>query len=105
MDRPGGNKIHLTQVHKSTEDFLSTAFTPVSNPEWRQLRQQFIVLDTPFITALQLDKVMAAECSKSLKSANKSLSKIQAVFLDAVGSLSEWLDKVNNSTELSVEVQ
>ena len=57
----------------------------------------------PFTSSPQLDKVMAAECSKKLKSADTSLSRIQALFLDVVGPLSDLLDKVNNSTELSVE--
>ena len=46
---------------------------------------------------------MAVECSKNLKSVDTSLSRIQPLFLDAVGPLSELLDKVNYSTELSVE--
>ena len=46
---------------------------------------------------------MAAEFSKNLKSADTSLSRIQALFLDAVRPLSDLLDKVNNNTELSVE--
>ena len=103
MDCSGSDKVRLTQVHKSTEEFLRTAFTSVSNADRRQLRQRFIVPDTPFTAAPRLDKVMAAECSKNLKSADTSLSRIQALFLDAVGPLSDLLDKVNNSTELSVE--
>ena len=59
--------------------------------------------DTPFTAAPRLDKVVAADCSKNLKSADTSLSRIQALFLDAVGPLSDLFDKVNNSTELSVE--
>ena len=90
-------------VHKSTEEFLRTAFTSVSNADRRQLQQRFIVPDTPFTAAPQLDKVMAAECSKNLKSADTSFSRVKALFLDAVKPLSDFLDKVNNSTELSVE--
>ena len=59
--------------------------------------------DTPFTATPRLDKVMAAECSKNLKSADTSLSRIQALFLDAVRPLSDLLDKINSSTELSVE--
>ena len=59
MDRPGGNKVCLTKVHQSTEEFLRAAFTSVSNADRRQLRQRFIVLDTPFTAAPRLDKVMA----------------------------------------------
>ena len=103
VDRTGGDKVRLTQVHKSTEDFLRKAFNAVSNTDRRQIRQQFIVPDTPFTTAPRLDKVMAAECSKSLKSADNSLSRIQALFLDAVGPLSGLLEKVNTGTEISVD--
>ena len=103
MDRPGGDKVCLTKVHQSTEEFLRAAFTSVSNVDRRQLRQRFIVPDTPFTAAPRLDKVMATECSKNLKSADTSLSRIQALFLDAVGPLSDLLDKVNSNTELSVE--
>ena len=68
--KPGGEKVHLTQVHESIEEFLRKAFIPVNNAECRQLRQQYIVLDTPFTTSPRLDKVMAVECSKSTKSAD-----------------------------------
>ena len=103
VDCTGGDKVCLTQVHKSTEDFLCKAFTAVSNTDRRQIRQEFIVPDTPFTTAPRLDKVMAVECSKSLKSADNSLSRIQALFLDAVGPLSGLLEKVNTGTEISIE--
>ena len=90
-------------MHKSTEDFLCKAFTPVSNTDRRQLWQQFIVPDMLFTTTPRLDKVMAAECSKSLKSTDNLLSRIQVLFLDAVGPLSGLLDKVNNGAEVSID--
>ena len=46
---------------------------------------------------------MAAEYSKNLRSTDTSLSRIQALFLNAVEPLSDLLDKVNNNAELSVE--
>ena len=66
MDRPRGDKVRLTKVHQSTEEFLRAAFTSVSNADQRQLRQRFIIPDTPFTAAPRLDKVMAAECSKNI---------------------------------------
>ena len=96
----GGNKVHLTQVQKPTEEFLCKAFSSVSNAEQRQ---QLIVLDTPFTTAQRLDKVMAEECSKSVKSSDHSLSRIQALFPDAVGPLSGLLDSVDKGTEVSID--
>ena len=44
-EKPGGDKVHLTQVHETTE-FLSKAFIPINNTECRQLRQQYIIPDT-----------------------------------------------------------
>ena len=86
MDHPAGDKV---QVHKSTEEFLYNimALTSVSNANQRQLWQCFIVPGTPFTAAPRLDKVMAAECSKNLKSADTSLSslRIQALFLKVLG--------------------
>ena len=103
MDRPGDDKVRLTQVHQSTKEFLRAAFTSISNADRRQFRQRLIVPDTAFTAAPLLDKVMAAECSKNLKFADMSLLRIQALFMDAVEPLSDLLEKVNNNTELLVE--
>ena len=46
---------------------------------------------------------MAAECSKSTKSADLQLSRIQALFLDAVGPLSGLIDGINKGTEVTVD--
>ena len=51
----------------------------------------------------QLDKIMAAECSKSTKSADHQLSQIQALFLDAAGPLSGLLDSINQGTEVTLD--
>ena len=64
------HKVCLTQIHMSTEEFLRKVFTSVCNADRRQLQQRFIVPDTHFTAAPQLDKVMATECSKNLKSTN-----------------------------------
>ena len=59
--------------------------------------------DTPFTTSPCLDKVMAAECSKSTKSADLQLSKIQVLFLDAVEPLSGLIDGINKGTEVTLD--
>jgi len=46
---------------------------------------------------------MAAECSKSAKSADQQLSWIQALFLDAVGPLSGLLENINKGTEVTLD--
>ena len=45
----GGDKVHLTQVHDSTEEFLHKVFIPVNNAERRQLRQQYNHPRYPFL--------------------------------------------------------
>ena len=102
-EQPKGDKIRLTKVLQPTEDFLREAFNPINNTSRRQLRQQFIVPDTPFTTAPRLDKMIADECSKSVKTSDQSFSRIQALFLDAVGPLSGMLNSINKGTELAVE--
>ena len=98
--KSGGHKVHLTQVHDSTEEFPHKAFTSMNNAERRQLRQQYIVPDVPFTTSPCMDKVMAAE---STKSADLQLSQIQTLFLDAVGPLSGVFDSINKGTEVTVD--
>ena len=75
----------------------------MNNADRRQLQQQFIVPDATFTASPRLDKVMAAECSKSTKSADQQLSRIQALFLDAVGPLSGLLDSINKGTEVALD--
>ena len=62
--------------------YLCKAFTSMHIAERRQLQQQFIVPDTTFTASPHLDKVMAAECTKSTKSADQQLSRIQAPFMN-----------------------
>ena len=102
-EHSGGDKVHLTQIQESTKDLLCKAFTPMNNAERRQLRQQFIIPDASFTVSPRLDKVMAAECSKSAKSAEQQLSRIQALFLDIIGPLSGLLENINKGTEVTLD--
>ena len=101
--RPKGEKLCLTKVEDTTEQFLCEVFTPMQNEDCKDLCSKFIVPDTPFTTPPHLDKLMATECSKSVKSADQSLSCIQALFLDAVGPLTSILDSINKEELLAVE--
>ena len=58
-EQPKGDKICLTKMLQPTEDFLPEEFNPINNASRQQLRQQFIVPDTPFTTAPRLDKMIA----------------------------------------------
>jgi len=101
--RPKGEKLSLTKVDKEMEDFFHEAFSTIENKDHKDLRRQFIVPDTPFTMALYLDKVMAAECSKCTKATDQAHSKIQALFLDAVGPLIQLLDGINKGQKLVIE--
>ena len=63
MDHPGSDKVCLTQVHKSTEEFLRTAFTSVSKADRRQLRQRFIMPDTPLEGAVKAALIFIGNAS------------------------------------------
>lgn len=64
---PNGEKLPLTKVGKEMEDFVCEAFTNMENDVRKDIRKQFIVLNTPFTMAPHIDKVMVAECSKGTK--------------------------------------
>ena len=72
----------------------------MENGPHRQLRHQFIVLDTPFTTPPHLDKLIVGECSKSTKSNDNLFSDIQVHFL---GLLTGILESINSGTELEIE--
>ena len=102
-NRSKSEKLSLTKVEKETEEFLHESFTALENDVRKDIRKRFIVPDAPFTMAPRLDKVMAAECSKSTKSADQAHSRIQALFLDAVGPLTGLLDAINKGQELSID--
>ena len=63
--KPEGDKVHLTQLYDSKDEFLHKTFIPMNSAERRQFRQQYIIPDTPFTTSPCLDMVMVVECPKS----------------------------------------
>ena len=58
---PKGEKLRLTKVEESTEDFLREVFKPMSNEDQKELRGKFIVPDTTVTTPPCLDKLMAMD--------------------------------------------
>ena len=94
-----GDEIRPVKVREDTELFLHRAFTPLKNPERRALRRQFLVPDSPVTMAPKLDKVMAAECLPGVRSTDHSLARLQALMLDAVGPLTDLLEKMGNSED------
>ena len=57
----------------------------------------------PFTTTPKFDKLVADECSKSTKTSDSSIARIQALFLDAVGPLTQLLDDINKESQVSIE--
>ena len=94
-----GDKIRPVKVREDTELLLQRAFTPLKNPDRRALRRQFLVPDSPVTMAPKLDKVMAAECLPGVRSTDQSLARLQALMLDAVGPLTDLLEKMGNSED------
>jgi len=75
----------------------------MSNKDQKDLHSNFIVPDMPFTTPPHLDKLMAAECSKRVKTTDQSYFSIQALFLDAAGPLTRLLDNINRENPISVD--
>ena len=97
-----GDEIRPVKVREDTELLLQRAFTPLKNPDSRAFRCQFLVLDSPVTMAPKLHKVMAAECLPGVRSTDQSLARLQALMLDAVGPLTDLLEKMGNSEDGNV---
>ena len=100
---PSGDEIRPVKVREETELVLQNAFTPLKNPDRRALRRQFVVPDMPLTMALKLDKVMAAECVSAVRTTDQSLACLQALMLDAVGPLTDLLEKISESSPADSE--
>jgi len=86
--------VQLAQMLPTTTEHLVSAFVSLNNSQHRQTRAQFIQPNLPFTRTPILDKMMVDECSKSTKSSDCHLACIQTFMLDAVGPLSDILDRI-----------
>ena len=91
------DEIRPVKVREETELVLQKAFTPLKNPDRRALRHQFLVPDMPLTMAPKLDKVTALECLPAVRTADQSFARLQALMLDAVGPLTDLLERINVS--------
>ena len=73
--------------------------TPLKNVDRVALRRHFLVPDLPITMAPKLDKVMGAECQPGVKSTDTALARLQALSLDAVGPLTDILEKISSCGE------
>ena len=81
------DKVCVVKVTQRTQKHLTRSFIS-------HLRNAFTL---PLVTKTpSLDVVMVAQCSKSTKANEKSLTRIQALMLDAIIPLTKLLDILNN---------
>ena len=94
-----GDEVRPVKIRDESELVLHKAFTPLKNPDRRALRRQFVVPDLPITMAPKLDKVMAAECLPTVRSTDQSLARLQALMLDAVGPLTDLMERMAGTPE------
>ena len=97
LETEAGDEIRRVKVCEETELVLQKAFVPLKNQDHRALRRQYLVPDMPLTMAPKLDKVMAAECVPAVRSSDQTLARLQALVLDAVGPLTDLLERINRS--------
>ena len=97
LETEAGDEIRRVKVREETELVLQKAFVPLKNQDRRALRRQYLVPDMPLTMAPKLDKVMAAECVPAVRSSDQTLARLQALVLDAVGPLTDLLERINRS--------
>ena len=94
-----GDEIRPVKVREESELVLHKAFAPLKNPDRRALRRQLVVPDLPLTMAPKLDKVMAAECLPTVRSTDQSIARLQALMLDAVGPLTDLMERMASTSE------
>ena len=98
------DEVRLVEVGARTEQHLTRSFVSINNLERRQLRSAFALPKVAVTKALTLDPVMSSQCSKSTKTNDKALARVQALTLDAIGPLTDLLEKLNSDeVEISAE--
>jgi len=82
---------HVVEESPRTEACIKASFHSMPNGVRRSLRSQFMLAKVASTISLRVDKVFAELCLKSTKQADKTLARLQALTLDAVGRcLRHW---------------
>ena len=90
------DEVRLVDVGPWTDEHLKQGSVLMKNTDRRQLRNAFSLPKVPVTKTPSLDPVMVAQCSKSTKANDKTLACLQALTLDAVGPLTDLLEKLNS---------
>ena len=80
----------VAEVSKATQELLKRSFVSLKNAKRLQVRNT---------KAPTFDQVMASQCSKSTKSTDRTLSRVQALMLDAMAPLSEVMEIFHSDVE------
>ena len=91
------DEVRLVEVGPRTEEHIKRSFVSLPNSDRRQLQNGFALPKVAITKTPSLDPVMATQCLKSTKANDKVLTRLQALTLDAVGSLTSILEKLNSS--------
>lgn len=89
----------VAEVSEATQELLKRSFVSLKNPKRLQTRNAFALPKVAVTKAPSLDHVMASQCSKSTKSNDWSLSRIQALMLDAIAPLSQAMELFHSDAE------
>ena len=89
----------VVEVSEATQKLLKRSFESMKNSRRLQTRNDFSLPKVAITKTPSLDQVMASQCSKSTKSNDWSLSRIQALMLDAVAPLTEVMELFHSEAD------
>ena len=99
----GGNSTKLFAVSENTSKVLTDSFLKgLSNPSRRQMREKFGDPRCPPTRVQKLDKIVKDRMSQEAAKMDKTLARLQALFLDIVGPLASILED-SEKGELTIE--
>ena len=90
---------HIAEVSEAKAELLKQSFVSIKNEKRLQVRNVYTLLKVAVTKAPTLDQVMGSQCSKSTKSNDWSLSRIQALMLDTLAPLTEVMEQFNSEAE------
>ncbi len=98
-DRPEGNSTKLFSVSENTKTLLQESFLKaVPNATRRQMREKFGDPKCPPTRVPKLDKMVRDRITLESMKLDKSLARLQALCLDAVGPLTTIIEEGDKGT-------
>ena len=89
--------ISVVPVTDRTNQFLNGAFTnKMTGTERHALRSTYTLPQNKLTRAPFLDTMMASQCSRTVKSTNRSLYTLQGLLLEAIGPLNQFMEAIND---------